>query len=135
MQLSQVNALVTGGVSGLGLAVTRYILDNGGKAAMLDVNDEAGASAEAETGAPYFRTDVTDETAFNLINERLSVVSPGARLVEPGTPSFFKSHARIAKSFRVGRVLLAGDAAHGTNPIEGHGMNIGIQDAFTLAFA
>ena len=32
MKLNQVKALVTGGVSGLGLAVTRYILANGGKA-------------------------------------------------------------------------------------------------------
>ena len=61
MQLNQVKALVTGGVSGLGLAVTRHILDNGGKAVMLDVNDEAGAAAEAELGARYIPTDVTSE--------------------------------------------------------------------------
>jgi NAD(P)-dependent dehydrogenase (short-subunit alcohol dehydrogenase family) len=61
MQLNRVKALVTGGVSGLGLAVTRYILDNGGAAVMLDVNDEAGATAEAELGAKYIRTDVTSE--------------------------------------------------------------------------
>jgi NAD(P)-dependent dehydrogenase (short-subunit alcohol dehydrogenase family) len=61
MQLNQVKALVTGGVSGLGLAMTRHILANGGKAAMLDINDEAGAAAAAETGAPYIRTDVTSE--------------------------------------------------------------------------
>ena len=40
MQLNQVKALVTGGVSGLGLAVTRHIIANGGKAVMLDVNDD-----------------------------------------------------------------------------------------------
>jgi NAD(P)-dependent dehydrogenase (short-subunit alcohol dehydrogenase family) len=61
MQLNQVKALVTGGVSGLGLAVTKHIIDNGGKAVMLDVNDEAGAAAEAELGAKYIRTDVTSE--------------------------------------------------------------------------
>ncbi|NNJ64944.1 MAG: SDR family NAD(P)-dependent oxidoreductase [Xanthomonadales bacterium] len=61
MQLNQVKALVTGGVSGLGLAVTRFVLDNGGQAVMLDVNDEAGATAEAELGAKYIRTDVTSE--------------------------------------------------------------------------
>jgi NAD(P)-dependent dehydrogenase (short-subunit alcohol dehydrogenase family) len=61
MQLSQVKAAVTGGVSGLGLAVVRHVLDNGGTAVMLDVNDEAGASASAETGAEYIRTDVTSE--------------------------------------------------------------------------
>ena len=61
MQLNQVKALVTGGVSGLGLAVVKHILANGGKAVMLDVNDEAGAAAEAETGAKYLPTDVTSE--------------------------------------------------------------------------
>jgi len=61
MQLNQVKALVTGGVSGLGLAVTRHIIANGGKAVMLDVNDEAGAAASAELGATYIRTDVTSE--------------------------------------------------------------------------
>jgi NAD(P)-dependent dehydrogenase (short-subunit alcohol dehydrogenase family) len=63
MRLDQVKALVTGGVSGLGLAVTRNILANGGKAVMLDVNDEAGAAAEAELDARYLRTDVTSEEA------------------------------------------------------------------------
>ena len=61
MQLNQVKALVTGGVSGLGLAVTRHILANGGKAVMLDVNDDAGAAAEAELNTRYLRTDVTSE--------------------------------------------------------------------------
>jgi len=61
MQLNQVKALVTGGVSGLGLAVTRHVLANGGKAVMLDINDAAGAAAEAELGAKYIRTDVSSE--------------------------------------------------------------------------
>lgn len=61
MQLNQVKALVTGGVSGLGLAVTKHILANGGKAVMLDVNDEAGTAAEAELNTRYLRTDVTSE--------------------------------------------------------------------------
>jgi NAD(P)-dependent dehydrogenase (short-subunit alcohol dehydrogenase family) len=61
MQLNQVKALVTGGVSGLGLAVTRHIIAHGGKAVMMDVNDEAGAAAEAELGVKYIRTDVTSE--------------------------------------------------------------------------
>ena len=61
MQLEQVKALVTGGVSGLGLAVVRHILANGGKAVMLDINDEAGAAAADELGTRYIRTDVTSE--------------------------------------------------------------------------
>ncbi|MBX9844459.1 MAG: FAD-dependent monooxygenase [Xanthobacteraceae bacterium] len=47
--------------------------------------------------------------------------------------SIYPVHQRVAKSFRHGRVLLAGDAAHVNNPLGGMGMNGGIQDAFNLA--
>ena len=42
-------------------------------------------------------------------------------------------HQRVAKRFRVGRVLLAGDAAHVNSPIGGMGLNSGVHDAFNLA--
>jgi 2-polyprenyl-6-methoxyphenol hydroxylase-like FAD-dependent oxidoreductase len=41
-------------------------------------------------------------------------------------------HQRSASSYRIGRVLLAGDAAHATNPIGGMGLTSGIQDASAL---
>jgi len=47
--------------------------------------------------------------------------------------SIYHVHQQVAKSFRHGRVLLAGDAAHINNPLGGMGMNGGIQDAFNLA--
>ena len=47
--------------------------------------------------------------------------------------SIYHVHQRVAKCFRHGRVLLAGDAAHINNPLGGMGMNGGIQDAFNLA--
>jgi 3-(3-hydroxy-phenyl)propionate hydroxylase len=47
--------------------------------------------------------------------------------------SVYHVHQKVAKSFRHGRVLLAGDAAHINNPLGGMGMNGGIQDAFNLA--
>jgi len=64
MQLNTAKAVVTGGVSGLGLAVARHLVAHGGKVALFDVNDEKGAAAVAELGAAnatYLRTDVTDE--------------------------------------------------------------------------
>ena len=64
MQLSNVRAVVTGGVSGLGLAVARHLVAGGGKVALFDVNEEKGAAAVAGLGAgkaAFFRTDVTDE--------------------------------------------------------------------------
>jgi len=63
MQLNHVKAIVSGGVSGLGLATVRHILARGGQAVMLDVNDEAAEAAEQETGTRYIHTDVTSEQA------------------------------------------------------------------------
>ncbi len=64
MQSNTIRAVVTGGVSGLGFAVARHLVDHGGKVALFDVNDDKGAAAVVELGADharYFRTDVTDE--------------------------------------------------------------------------
>jgi 2-polyprenyl-6-methoxyphenol hydroxylase-like FAD-dependent oxidoreductase len=47
--------------------------------------------------------------------------------------SIYHVHQRVAKKFRHGRVLLAGDSAHVNNPLGGMGMNGGMQDAFNLA--
>ncbi|GAA4915326.1 2-polyprenyl-6-methoxyphenol hydroxylase-like FAD-dependent oxidoreductase [Stackebrandtia albiflava] len=49
--------------------------------------------------------------------------------------SRFRVHHRIADTYRDGRVLIAGDAAHVHSPAGGQGMNIGIQDAAVLAEA
>ncbi len=47
--------------------------------------------------------------------------------------SRFHLHHRIARSYRSGRLLLIGDAAHVHSPAGGQGMNTGIVDAVTLA--
>jgi len=46
--------------------------------------------------------------------------------------SFYRVHQRVARNFRSGRVLLAGDAAHLNNPLGAFGLNSGIQDAANL---
>jgi 3-(3-hydroxy-phenyl)propionate hydroxylase len=46
--------------------------------------------------------------------------------------NLYVTHQRVAATFRKGRVLLAGDAAHVNNPIGGMGLNGGIQDAANL---
>lgn len=48
--------------------------------------------------------------------------------------TYFKLHHRIVERYNVGRVFLAGDAAHIHSPVGAQGMNLGIQDAYNLAW-
>jgi len=64
MQLNTVKAVISGGVSGLGLSVAEHIVGKGGKVTLFDVNADKGATAVAALGAAnasFVQTDVTDE--------------------------------------------------------------------------
>ena len=65
MNLNDVKAIISGGVSGLGLAVARRFVSEGGKVTLLDIDDEHASEALNELGdeAQYRKVDVTDESA------------------------------------------------------------------------
>jgi 3-(3-hydroxy-phenyl)propionate hydroxylase len=68
-----------------------------------------------------------------LVERRMQRFQPRPSPYPIKYKSIYKVHQRVAKDFRVGRVLLAGDAAHLNNPIGAFGLNGGIHDAFNLA--
>lgn len=74
MKLDQVKAVITGGVSGLGLAAARHFSAAGGAVTLLDINDKAGASISQELDAQYIRTDVTSESG---VREALQAARDG----------------------------------------------------------
>jgi 2-polyprenyl-6-methoxyphenol hydroxylase-like FAD-dependent oxidoreductase len=82
--------------------------------------EPGGSSAEGEVT----RGDVEPRVEETL----------GAGPAEVVWASRFRIHRRASPRFRVGRVLLAGDAAHVHSPIGGQGMNAGVQDAENLAW-
>ncbi|GAB2614402.1 3-hydroxyacyl-CoA dehydrogenase [Emticicia sediminis] len=63
MKIENNTFLITGGASGLGFATAKMIVENGGNAVLLDVNEEAGTTAQSNLGSKskFIKTDVTNE--------------------------------------------------------------------------
>ncbi len=127
MQLNQVKAVITGGVSGLGLAVAEYLVARGGCVALFDVNDAKGAAATQALGesAHYWQTDVTDEQqvrdriadaeqtlgGLNVVVNCAGILGPGRVLGRdaPMAQSVFKSTVivNLVGSFTVAKEAAA----------------------------
>ena len=63
MQLDKATAIVSGGASGLGLATAKKIVEAGGRAVLLDINEEQGARSASELGgrARFTAADISSE--------------------------------------------------------------------------
>lgn len=75
------------------------------------------------------------ETVMDRILQFIRTVLPGDQKYELALHTAYNMHQRTAATYRVGRVVLAGDAAHITNPTSGFGLMGGLYDAFTLSEA
>lgn len=81
------------------------------------------------------RDDAPDEAALAELQAMVdSRTEAGGRLWDPTWVAGFRIHSRQVPRYRVGRVFLAGDAAHIHSPAGGQGMNLGLQDAHALAW-
>jgi NAD(P)-dependent dehydrogenase (short-subunit alcohol dehydrogenase family) len=71
MKLADARAVVTGGASGLGLAVARHVVAAGGRVTLLDVQEGPGQAAAVSLGgnAGFAKCDVTSETEINAAME------------------------------------------------------------------
>ena len=67
------------------------------------------------------------------LQARLQKFLPIGRDFDIVGSNLYTVHQRVAKKFRVGRAILAGDSAHVNSPIGAMGMNSGVHDAFNLA--
>lgn len=78
---------------------------------------------------------VSDEEAVSdaYVDQRLRLLVDDRDALRVVGRSVYKVHQRVADTFRVGRTLLIGDAAHINSPMGGMGLNSGIHDAFDLA--
>ena len=80
------------------------------------------------------RADQSEEVELSddVVEQRLQSVAPKPGRYETIHKTIYRVHQRVAETFRKGRTLLAGDAAHLNNPIGGFGLNSGVQDAMNL---
>ena len=113
-----------------GIAAVNYVFDPDEWLVLLQTPDHWRVLFPTPTD-----TDDADEVAAERVQTRLREVADPGRDWSVLHTSLYRVHQRVASSFRVGRVLLAGDAAHVNNPLGGMGMNSGIHDAVELGTA
>lgn len=77
------------------------------------------------------KAELTLAEAQAIVNQRGPA---GLILSHPVWLAYFRINERKVSDYRVGRAMLAGDAAHIHSPAGGQGMNTGMQDAFNLAW-
>jgi 3-(3-hydroxy-phenyl)propionate hydroxylase/6-hydroxy-3-succinoylpyridine 3-monooxygenase len=102
------------------------------------VDDGWGAVIVKITREGLWRCTYMEDAALRVesYGERIPAayrhLLPGAGGYELIQSSPYKMHQRCAETFRKGRAVLAGDAAHVTNPTGGFGLTTGLFDAYSL---
>lgn len=90
MQIDGLQAVVTGGASGLGEATARMLAEAGAQVAIFDMNAERGAAVAADIGGSFHLVDVSDAASvadgLTGLSPRICVncagIAPGAKTVD-----------------------------------------------------
>jgi 2-polyprenyl-6-methoxyphenol hydroxylase and related FAD-dependent oxidoreductases len=85
--------------------------------------------------SPADGQSLEDAVALPNVRQHLARILPAAADATVVHVGAYTIQRRLVERFRVGRVLLTGDAAHLNSPAGGMGMNSGIHDARSLARA
>ncbi|GEL23027.1 3-(3-hydroxyphenyl)propionate hydroxylase [Pseudonocardia sulfidoxydans NBRC 16205] len=81
------------------------------------------------------KADDDREPTHDVVQKILDQATGGTvRVLDVGWSSRWRLNERMVDRYRVGRLLLAGDAAHVHSPAGGQGMNTGIQDGANLGW-
>jgi 3-(3-hydroxy-phenyl)propionate hydroxylase/6-hydroxy-3-succinoylpyridine 3-monooxygenase len=76
--------------------------------------------------------ELPEDTILDRMPAFFDAILPGSKSYELDQYSPYRMHQRAATTFRQGRVVLAGDAAHSTNPTGALGLTSGLFDTFVL---
>ncbi len=111
-----------------GLSNVNYVWRAGGTFSLMHLPDTWRCSLYPDEGE-----SLDEALTPERIEAKLQRIVPTGRPYTVGERRAYRVHMRIVDDYRMGRVLLAGDAAHINSPSGGMGMNGGIHDAFCLA--
>ena len=111
-----------------GLVNVNYVWTENGHFSLMRLHDVWRVGYSPPRGG-----SIEEAKSAAVIEQRLQAICPNAEPYRVTHKGAYTIHRRLANSFRVGRILLAGDAAHLNSPTGGMGMNSGIHDAANLA--
>jgi 2-polyprenyl-6-methoxyphenol hydroxylase-like FAD-dependent oxidoreductase len=110
-----------------GFARTTVVVDDQHGAIIAKLNNEA------LWRCTYMEDAALPEATFmERLTEAFTVLLPGKGEYKVDRAKPYRMHQRSAPRYFVGRVVLAGDAAHATNPTGGLGLTSGLFDSYAL---